>query len=345
MSISNDCLVSIIVPVYNQENYLDKCFESILSQTYKNLELIAVNDGSTDKSITIIEKWAQKDSRVHLIQKANGGLSDARNCGLQEARGTYLFFVDADDWLEPDAVRVTVDAIQKENADMVIFGFYKNYPNGRETTDSIDRYEYCVMEREELFRQLLQDDRVTFHAWRRMYQRVLVQQSVFPVGHNYEDAYAVPILSMPCKKTVYMGKPLYHYRQNPQGIASTFTFQNKLDYLRSFEHSFQLIESAFPALKKEMALSREKHAMVAWDNYLVVDLNNNEQERIILDRIIEMIDKVPAEYLDLKMRFVNRIVKMNLPKPVGRLIYRELVLRDYHHLMRKLIRRLRRNGI
>ncbi len=327
MHTSTDCIVSIIVPVYNQEKYLEQCFRSILQQSCSEIELIAVNDGSTDSSGEIIKKWAATDSRVKPIEKENGGLSDARNRGIQAAKGEYLLFVDGDDWIAPDTVQILVDIAQKEQADMVIFNFYKYYSEGLEVLHSSNQDEVRILDNRETLRLLLQNDLLTFHVWRRLYRRVLTGQLVFPVGHNYEDVYATPILSLPCNKTVYIGKGLYYYRQNPQGISSTFSFQNKMDYLVSFEHSFQLLEKAYPSLEKEIALSREKHALVAWDNYLVVQLADKDQEKLILDKITEMIKKVPIRYLSLKRRFVNLAVIMRLPKPIGRLIYRYFVMR------------------
>lgn len=322
----NSELVSIIVPVFNQEKHLDRCVNSILRQDYPQIEVILVDDGSTDLSGGIIVKWQDSDERVHSFNKSNGGLSDARNFGIDKASGTYILFVDSDDWIDSDMVSTMLSAMEKEEADMVICGYYKNYPDGREIIENFGQPEYSVFSTEEMLKMLLCDNSITFHAWRRMYKRCLIEKDIFPRGHNYEDAFAVPILSMKCSKAVNLDVPLYHYWQNPTGISSTFTYDNKMDYLLSFEHTFVLIENKYPSLKKEVAVSRERHAMVAWDNYLVVNLGDRGKEAMIIDKIMEMIDRIPKQYINPRMRFVNYIVKRKYPKSLGRLVYRFLVM-------------------
>lgn len=120
-------LVSVIVPVYNTEKYLEKCIGSLLGQSYGNLEIILVNDGSTDKSGRICEEYARKDSRVRVIHKDNGGVSDARNSGLRAASGTYLCFLDSDDYTEPGTVEHAVQVAETEKADAVIWSYYADF--------------------------------------------------------------------------------------------------------------------------------------------------------------------------------------------------------------------------
>jgi len=325
MSILNDDLVSVIVPVYNQEKYLERCVASIAAQDHENLEILLVDDGSTDACGEIIDRWAQSDSRIRAFHKSNGGLSDARNYGIEHAGGAFLIFVDSDDWIEANMVSTMLEAMRKENADMVICGYFKDYPDGHQETDTKDQTEYRLFDAETLFRRLLKNEQISFHACRRLYKKALVEKDVFPGGHNYEDVFAVPLLSMCCKTTVYISAALYHYRQNPEGISSSFTFSNKMDYLSAFEHTFRLVERQFPQLERELALSREKHAMVAWDNYLVVDLEDRQQDEIILNQIISLLARIPDKYLPVRFRFVNRCVRKRLPKAMGRFLYRRLV--------------------
>lgn len=114
--------VSIIVPVYNVENYLSRCLNSLINQTLKDIEIICVNDGSTDGSSAILEEFAQKDSRIRIVNKENGGLSSARNEGLKYVTSDYVGFVDSDDWIEPDTYESALSAVQKTNADIVCWG-------------------------------------------------------------------------------------------------------------------------------------------------------------------------------------------------------------------------------
>ena len=116
--------ITVIVPVYNVEHYLDKCLDSVIKQTYKNIEIIVVNDGSTDNSGEICQEYAQKDNRIVYIEKENGGLSDARNAGLDQMTGSYVTFVDSDDWIEQDYVETLYQKITEYQADIAIGNYY-----------------------------------------------------------------------------------------------------------------------------------------------------------------------------------------------------------------------------
>ena len=120
-------LVSIIVPIYNTEEYIDKCVESIINQTYKEIEIILIDDGSTDNSPILCDKWEEKDKRIHVIHLKNGGVSRARNIGLKNANGKYISFIDSDDYVESNFIEVMIEEFMKEKADIVISKFCKVY--------------------------------------------------------------------------------------------------------------------------------------------------------------------------------------------------------------------------
>ena len=124
-------VISVIVPVYKVEQYLPQCIESIINQTYRNLEIILIDDGSPDNCGKICEEYAQKDKRIKVFHKKNGGLSDARNYGIARASGEYLAFVDSDDWIEPDMYEVLVNWIEDHQTDIVSCGFFLSFRNGR----------------------------------------------------------------------------------------------------------------------------------------------------------------------------------------------------------------------
>lgn len=169
--------VSVVVPVYNVEDYLDKCVKSIVSQTYENLEIILVDDGATDRSSRICDQWAVKDNRIKVIHKKNGGLSSARNAGMDNATGNYIMFEDSDDWLEVELIEKCVNRIQKSMADMVIFGYKK-----------VDEIGNCLEEltfgsqnlsKKEMTNQLFK--RITEmsfgYAWNKMYDLNSIRKS------------------------------------------------------------------------------------------------------------------------------------------------------------------------
>ena len=126
-----EILVSVIVPVFNVEKFLEKCVSSITNQTYKNLEILLVDDGSTDNSGTICDNFSKNDNRLKVFHKKNGGLSDARNYGIERATGSYIMFIDSDDWIENDTIELLLDKTIEEKSDIVVFGISKDYDDGR----------------------------------------------------------------------------------------------------------------------------------------------------------------------------------------------------------------------
>ena len=157
--------VSIIIPIYKVEKYLNQCINTIVHQTYKNLEIILVDDGSPDECPKICDSWGRKDSRIKVIHKSNGGLSDARNEGLTKATGKYLLFVDSDDWISLNMVSDLVKIMDKENADMGICQFADVFPDGRIEANSLFEKDYLVLDREETFNRLIEDTALTNHVW------------------------------------------------------------------------------------------------------------------------------------------------------------------------------------
>lgn len=169
--------VSVVVPVYNVEDYLDKCVKSIVSQTYENLEIILVDDGSVDRSPQICDQWAAKDNRIKVVHKKNGGLSSARNAGIDNATGKYIMFEDSDDWLEIELIEKCVDRIKKTMADIVIFGYKKVDERGNCLEELTFGSQNCS--KEELTNQLFK--RITEmsfgYAWNKMYDLEIIRKS------------------------------------------------------------------------------------------------------------------------------------------------------------------------
>lgn len=168
--------VSIIIPVYNAEKYLRRCIESILNQEYADFELILSDDGSTDGSGSICDEYAAQDERIRVIHKENSGVSDTRNRAMRLARGTYLQFVDSDDWLTPDATRLLVRTAQEQDCDMVISDFYRVV--GERVSHKGDIEEDRVMSREE-FASCMMENPADFYygvLWNKLYRRDLVEE-------------------------------------------------------------------------------------------------------------------------------------------------------------------------
>ena len=245
----NKELVSIIVPIYNVENYLRQCLDSIQKQTYQNFECLLINDGSPDNSADICREYVEKDSRFQYFEKENGGLSDARNHGIRKSKGSYLTFVDSDDWIDSSYLETLYELIIKHNADVSI-ACYGAYDEERATYLFYaygDEYEKIYSGRE-VVEQLpkFEGGDLTFQtSWGILSKRELFDQITFPVGRINEDIETNYKLFMQAEKIAYIHKNLYFYRIRKTSISNS-GFSEKM--MRD-DHDLRLERIAMLALK------------------------------------------------------------------------------------------------
>jgi len=213
-------LVSVIVPVYKVEQYLDRCIQSILCQTYRNLEVILVDDGSPDKCGYICDSYKEKDKRIKVIHKQNGGLSSARNAGIIMAKGDYLSFIDSDDWITIDMFEYMVTLIKQYQADIVSISYLLTEDVNQKIPS---RMRIKVMNKEkalEYFMETGMQHRVSdYPAWGKLFKRYLFKEIRFPVGTLYEDYPTNVQLIMKCNTYVKSSKICYLYFQGGQSIV------------------------------------------------------------------------------------------------------------------------------
>ncbi len=210
----NQPLISVIVPVYKAEAYLDKCVQSIRNQTYANLEIILVNDGSPDRCGEMCDTYAKEDSRIRVFHKENGGQSSARNLGLDNMTGEYVGFVDSDDWIEPDMYSALYQHIEEHNAQIACCGVYLDYPDGRVShfnhqypTDNQVR----VFTTDEALRETLQNFRITYSPCDKLYHKDCFTGLRMSVGRIFEDMEILPKWVERAQTVVYDPTPKYHY--------------------------------------------------------------------------------------------------------------------------------------
>lgn len=204
-------LISIIVPVYNIEAFIGICLDSIIGQTYPYLEIIVVDDGSTDDSGKICDGYALKDSRIKVIHKSNGGLSDARNTGLAAATGSYIGYVDGDDWIAPDMYEKMLEACITRNAEIAICR-YKEVYQDRIVDGGSD--QVVLLPREEVLRYYMDEHSpyiIYNSVWSKLFRRDMVQGVEFPVGHNSEDIIYTTKAFCKSSNCVYLDEGLYSY--------------------------------------------------------------------------------------------------------------------------------------
>lgn len=216
-------LLSIITPVYNVESYLDRCVKSILNQSYHEIELILIDDGSTDRSSALCDEWATMDNRVVVIHKENGGVSSARNAGLDVFKGKYLTFVDPDDFLEPDTYAVNM-AYLLEHQEVGILQYpYCNYISKDEAPDYHRPAPTLFTGAEEIFRNWWSGSPLEYVIWNKIYKRNIWDGIHFNVGHVSEDTCLVPFFVNRTKSVYISGRGMYYYQRNRM---NSYTFGN-----------------------------------------------------------------------------------------------------------------------
>ncbi len=211
--------VSVIIPVYNIENYIDKCLESVVNQTIDELEIIIVNDGSTDSSKDVIDKYMAKyNNKIKYLEKENGGLSSARNYGLKYATGEYIAFLDGDDYIELDTYKEMYEKAKKENADMVECDFLWEYPN--KVKKDIGK---IYLSKNEMI------EKVRVVAWNKLIKKEIIEKEnlEFPEGLRYEDIEFCYKLVPYLNKVSFVKKPFVHYVQRKTSIANTQNVKTK----------------------------------------------------------------------------------------------------------------------
>ncbi len=250
-------LISVVVPIYKVEKYLDRCVESIVKQTYKNLEIILVDDGSPDNCPKMCDEWGKKDKRIKVIHKKNGGLSDARNAGLDVMTGEYVTFVDSDDYLELDAITVLKKALEENDADVAIGRpkFVYENDDSSKNIGLIDNSIICY-NNEELIKLLMSHtESMLVVAWGRIFKKEIFKNIRFDVGRLHEDEFIAAKLFSKINKAVLVNYCVYNYLQRRLSITSNKNIKNCEDLYDAFNQRFLLINKLYPDLKKENLLS------------------------------------------------------------------------------------------
>lgn len=257
-------LISIIVPVYNVAPYLGRCFSSLKNQTYKNLEIILIDDGSTDESKKLCELFAKDDSRVVLKRQKNSGLSSARNTGLDLAKGEFVTFLDSDDFLSNDYVEYLYGFVEKNDALISICSQYERKENG-ELKNYAAGYSSKELTVEEALHEMLNEKGFHVSAWGKLYSRKLFETSPkvrYPVNKVHEDLGTTYKLFLnafkdsPEKKIPFGAKPKYYYRIRKESISHQEFDPRKLDIIIQTDEMCDRIEELFPELKNTTQLRR-----------------------------------------------------------------------------------------
>lgn len=258
--------VSVIVPVYKVEQYLDKCVQSILDQTFRDFELLLVDDGSPDKCGEMCETWAKKDGRIRVIHKPNGGLSDARNAGIVQANGDYLLFVDSDDWIEKNMLATLYGLIREADADMACCNFRSVNEDGSQHWDDAV-ITPGVWTEEDFWKQFFSSNAQTYCnvAWNKLYKKELFDTVRYPVGRINEDVYILYDLVSQCKKIAATDQIGYYY------LFRAGSIMNRSGSLRKLTNPEAYINRARAFADRQLWYFSEESLMCAVHNMLLGD--------------------------------------------------------------------------
>ena len=330
--------ISIIIPIYNVEAYLGQCIETVLRQTYPELEILLIDDGSKDSSGKICDNYAEKDQRIIVIHKENGGLSDARNAGIDRATGKYLAFIDSDDYVHPQYIELLYRTITASDSDMVICGFkevaeqeiveYRSIAEGA--------VKWKALQGREKLAQLLDNNLQTVVAWNKMYRCKLWKQLRYPKGRLQEDEFVIHHLLEQADRVCYLEETLYYYRQREKSIMSHVSLKNIWDgYDALMEREQFFIEKKEKEAYKENLINQLYYAV---GHYKYVEQEYQDKE--LLKKFRENIgthihDSYVKERLGKELYFQFCLFNRN---PQWYFWY----IRDYHqdHLVGKVMKKL-----
>ena len=238
-------LISVIVPIYNIQNYLKRCVDSIINQTYKNIEIILVDDGSTDNSSIICDGYQALDNRITVIHKTNGGLSSARNAGLDFAKGDLISFVDGDDYLEPTFLKELKANMDLYKSDVAICNLSKIL-NKKKTAMKYSVDSFFVTGDNKYQNIFNEYKLLTVVAWNKLYRKKLFDNIRYPEGKIFEDSFIICDLLEKSNKVSYILKPLYNYVSRENSLINTFTINHFDEVEATNRRIFFLIIRNYP---------------------------------------------------------------------------------------------------
>ena len=268
--------ISVIIPIYNVEKYLRRCLDTVINQTYKKLEIILVDDGSNDTSGNICDEYANKDERIKVIHKENGGLSDARNVGIKNSSGKYIALIDSDDFIDKKMLKILIENLKKTNADISICTFKMFYNDKIEIIQNT-KNNITLYNKKEALQKLLStnDTKITNHAWNKLYKKELFNEIYYPKGRNFEDigtTYKLFDKSNLIVHTDYIG---YYYYQRDDSITGSMNIKSMKDSLYLIKQRYKFLIEKYPEFKEELFRNRANFFLL---HIIGVAKTNNKEE-------------------------------------------------------------------
>ena len=257
--------ISVLVPVYNAEEHIPKCIESILNQTYKNIELIIVNDGSSDKSYDIIEEYKNKDDRIIAIHTENKGVSHARNTALDNAKGSFVTFVDSDDYIDEDYIDLLYETLKKEDADISMCNCKLVEENNKTHIKTFGIDNKIVMTNEEAVENLFYYNYMRHSPWGKLYKKEIFEGYRYKIGRQYEDLELTYKLFLKAKKLVYVPDCKYNYLLRKGSIVHSNIKESNIEAILIYtEQILEDIKNNHKSIEKSAEFLVARHSLSLW---------------------------------------------------------------------------------
>lgn len=278
-----DALISVVLPVYNVERYLPKCMDSLFAQTYENLEFLLIDDGSGEACARLCDSYLQRDVRVRVFHKPNGGLSDARNYGIARASGRYIACVDPDDYVDADLMEYLLKLIDQYDAPMAIASHRVLLPGGR--IQEFPRRPDCAMDARECLERMLYHDGVDTSAWAKLVRRELYEGVAYPKGKLFEDIATTYALMLQCDRIAVGFEPKYTYVVRADSIVNGAFNPGKLDLMEMTDRMARDVAARFPSLERAVE-RRQVYARFSTLNQMLDVRGWDRERREIIDYIL-----------------------------------------------------------
>ncbi len=321
-------LISVIVPAYNVKPYLERCINSIINQTYQELEIILVDDGSTDDTGVLCDAIAERDKRIVVLHKENGGLSDARNAGLEVAAGEFISFIDADDYIELDMYEQMIEEMEDETVSLVAVGFIVTNADGKENVLAAEQKR--KMTKEEALMDIFEGGELFPSSVNKLFRRDLFNKLCFVKGIINEDTEIIPKIIDACNHVLVMDKAAYHYILRKGSITQSDFSVKEYDSLMVYDSGMQICSEKYPDLLPYACYYRLKELYETW-----VRLVNSSNYRKLRKQAFLLRIKIAKEtarcvkWRQIRFKYSRELLIYMLSVVLGyRLIFRLMMMKQ-----------------
>lgn len=267
-------LISVIIPIYKVEDYLERCIQSVRKQTYTKMQIVLVDDGSPDLCGQLCDEMVKQDRRIKVVHKENGGLSDARNTGVEYADGEFVFYLDGDDYLEENALEILINTQREYSADIVVGNYFYSYDNHEDIAKCPYQTEVILNNYEAM--EALVTGKIQNFAWGKLLKTEIAKKHLFPKGKLFEDNYWAHLVFADAENVVAINKPVVHYVQRGDSISYTFSLK-RLDIMEGWIVRKEFLEKNYPELVECFLENVAKcYVEIAWGVFRKIKTGRNK---------------------------------------------------------------------